>query len=112
MVGWWLVLYYPIIALLIFIGKKVSYRYPNGSVVRDRSEMALGCGLLALPGTPLILFIGSLVARNPHDPIIQLIMAFVLFWLAAALIFGGLVKFPWMRNAVSTLHSRIRAMFF
>jgi hypothetical protein len=105
--GWWLVLYYPIMGLLIFIGNKVADRYPNESVVRERAEMALGCGILALPGAPLILFIGSLIVRNPHEPIIQLIVAFGLFWLCTALIFGALLKFPWVQKAVATIYNRI-----
>jgi hypothetical protein len=110
MVGWWLVLYYPTVALLLLIGNKVADRYPNGSVVRDRTEMALGCGILALPGAPLILFIGSLIVRNPHEPIIQMIVAFGLFWLCTALIFGAMANFPWMQKAVAAICNRIRTL--
>jgi hypothetical protein len=98
--------------LLIFIGNKVVDRYPNGSVVRDRAEMALGCSILALPGVPLILFIGLLIVRNPRDPIIQLIEAFGLFWAGSGLIFGALVKFSWMRKAVATIYNQVRALLF
>jgi hypothetical protein len=42
MMVWFLMLYYPIIGLLMFIGNNVATQYPNGSLVRDRTEMALG----------------------------------------------------------------------
>lgn len=109
---WWLILYYPIIGILFYIANKVDARYPNGSVVRDRTEMALGCGILALPGAPLIIFIGSLIVHNPHEPIIQAFVAFGLFWLGCGLLFGAMVKFPRMRRAVKTMSDRIRALGF
>ena len=66
MMGWWLVLYYPIMGLLIFAGSKITDRYPNGSTTRDWLEMSLGLGILALPGAPLVIFIGSLIVRKPR----------------------------------------------
>jgi hypothetical protein len=85
MMVWFLMLYYPIIGLLMFIGNNVATQYPNGSLVRDRTEMALGWGVLALPGAPSIIFIGSLIVHNPHEPIIQTFVAF-----CAALVFGAM----------------------
>jgi hypothetical protein len=112
MVGWWLVLYYPIMGLLIYLGKTLADKYPNGSVARDSGEMALGCGILLLPGAPLILFIGSLIVRNPHEPMIQVFVGFCLFWLCTALVFGALVKFPSVQRAVGTSYNHIRALMF
>jgi hypothetical protein len=58
---WWIILYYPAIFLIIWIGKQVEKKYPTGSVERNRSEMALGCALLSLPGMPAIIGVGYVI---------------------------------------------------
>lgn len=54
MVWLWFVLYYPIMGSLIFLSNCVARRYPSGSVVRDRVDTALGCGVIGLPIAPII----------------------------------------------------------
>jgi len=53
--GWWIVLYYPIIFAIMFIGYCLEKRYAPDSVERKRAEMGLGCGLILLPSLPLII---------------------------------------------------------
>ena len=47
---WWFVLYYPLMAAIILVGKRIERRYPPNSAERGRTEMALGCAVLSLPG--------------------------------------------------------------
>jgi hypothetical protein len=77
-------------------------------VERNRIEMALGCGLILMPSIPLILGIGTIVVSNPTTPIVLALETLVAFWAGAVLLFGGLVKFPWMRKALATIQNRIR----
>jgi hypothetical protein len=58
---WWLILYYPVIFAIIFIGKRIESRYPQDSVERNRMDMALGCAFMSMPSMPLIVGIGYLV---------------------------------------------------
>jgi hypothetical protein len=51
---WWLLLYWPAMLALIGLGSRVAKRYPEGSQMRHRADMALGCGILALPIAPII----------------------------------------------------------
>jgi hypothetical protein len=46
---WWLILYWPIMGTLIFTGNQIAKRYPADSIQRGRVEMALGCGIIAMP---------------------------------------------------------------
>jgi hypothetical protein len=107
---WWLILYYPIIGALIFLGHRAEKRFPPNSNARNRTDLALGCAVLAMPGAPLIFFIGRLIVSNPSDPTIQIIETIGLFWIGLALFFGGLAKFPWMRKTVAAIQNRIRTM--
>jgi hypothetical protein len=107
---WWFILYYPIIGALIFLGHQAEKRFPPNSNARNRADLALGCVLIGMPTVPVILSIGSLIARNPSDPTIQLIEAIVLLNVGLALFFGGLAKFPWMRKAVAAIQNRIRSL--
>jgi hypothetical protein len=63
--SWWMILYWPIMGLLIFLGTRLEKRYPAGSVQRNRIELVLGGAILAMPGLPLIIAIGSILMRNP-----------------------------------------------
>jgi hypothetical protein len=105
---WWFVLYWPIMGAVIFIGHQVAKRYPSDSVERNRADLALGCVVIGMSGIPLLVAIGSLVIRNPTDPIILSIESFVGFWIALALFFGGLARFPWMRKAVAAIKNALR----
>ena len=51
---WWLILYWPLMAVLIFAGHRAAKRFPDGSVSRHRTDVALGCGVILLPSAPWI----------------------------------------------------------
>jgi hypothetical protein len=57
---WWFILYWPVMGTLIFVGNQLSNRYEPNSVERGRAEMALGCGVIAMPVVPLIIFFAHL----------------------------------------------------
>jgi hypothetical protein len=95
---------------VILLGYKAKKRLPHYSHARNHADLALCCVLIGMPTAPVILFIGSLIARNPSDPTIQLIEAIVLLNIGLALFFGGLAKFPWMRKAVAAIQNRTRTL--
>lgn len=64
MTWWWFVLYYPIVLILLWIGTRLDKRLAPGSKARDRADLALGCGILALPGAPLLVWLGWIVLHN------------------------------------------------
>jgi hypothetical protein len=83
--------------LLIFRGTRLE-RYPAGSVQRNRTELALGCAVLALPGLSAVIAVGSILVRNPTDPTVVLIEVIVAFTLLPALFFGSLWVFAKWRG--------------
>jgi hypothetical protein len=109
--GWWLVLYWPIMGGLFLLGRQAEKRYSPGSKERNRADLALGFALIAMPSAPLIIFIGMLVFRSPNDPIIKMFGWFVIFWICVALFYGALAKLSSARRAVEALRSWIRAPF-
>ena len=95
--AWWLILYWPIMGAVIFLGNRLDKRYAAGSVRRERADMALGCAILAMPGVPLVLGVGWIFVHNPTEPPILIIEAIVAYNAAMALIFGGLRLFAAIR---------------
>jgi hypothetical protein len=67
-------------------------------VERNRTELALGCAVLALPGLSAVIAVGSILVRDPTDPTVVLIEVIVAFTLLPALFFGNLWLFAKWRG--------------
>jgi hypothetical protein len=55
MMVWWLILYWPIMGLLIFASHRAARRHRDDPAKLHRAELALGCGIIALPAAPLMM---------------------------------------------------------
>jgi hypothetical protein len=90
--AWWFILFWPIMGFLIFLGTRLDKRYPAGSVQRNRADLALGCGILALPAAPLIFWFGSIIlGGNLDDSTVFFFKVIGVAWLGTIIFYGGFI---------------------
>lgn len=48
-------MYYPILGVLMYAARGTAKRCKDDPIKRNRAELALGCGVLALPAFPILI---------------------------------------------------------
>jgi hypothetical protein len=59
MLGWWMILYYPILRLIFYIGNRIEKR----KGVTRKTDMMLGCAFMRVVGLPIFVNVLLIVYR-------------------------------------------------
>jgi hypothetical protein len=59
MIAWWVILYYPLIFLLLLVGRRLDKRFVADPSKRRKADTALGCAFFALLWAGFIIMIGQ-----------------------------------------------------